>query len=398
MSTIVMTTEPLRKSIADRHLMETNCEASSADDMNNEAENETYEMLDVVDNVFDAGTIETEANQFEERAQRTATNTDPSLRIKRVFQGVTEHLLGEITTKRKEKVRATKLLQGQPPKKMAKKSTSNVNKIRLNAQPARTTNQFHGTTYSRPKLTSRSGESTKTVSMKIIGGDASNEDLIELIEIPEKLQMELDTALNSFKEVSVVDSDKSSGANEMSAPTGTYRDYRCNVCLEQNKSFSQLKKHLFSSHLLAYVCPDCHLTFDLNAEYAKHVQRGDCKEKLNAHRKFVTIIDPPVRESDIAARVNERDQALFCGYCSLKFSDLLQYCAHAQHHAKVFTCKLCAKEEFRREKAMARHLLDRTHRVGHPQRKRHVFDRHSLYMSTTEPLVHTDYTVRRRRN
>lgn len=402
-SNIVMTTQPLHKSTADTQLMERNCEPSNTDDMSNEAENETYEILDVVENGSDTdanGAIETEANCAVDRPQQITTNNDcgSSLRIKKVFQGVTEHLLGHITTKRKEKVRANKVLRGQPPKKMAKKSTSNVNKIIVVAKPApKTDNQIHGTTYSRQRLTSHIGGSTKTVqSMQIIGGDKPDDDLIELIEIPEKMQMELDTALNSFNEDSVVDSERNNRAKDRSGPTIQYKDYRCNVCLEQSKSFSQLKKHLFIAHLLAYVCRDCHATFDWNIEYVNHVQRGDCKKKLNAHRKYITLIDPPLRESEILANVNEREQALFCGHCSLKFTDLLQYCAHAQYHAKIFICKICAKEEFRSETGMAKHLTEGSHRVGNAQRMRHVFDENALYMSSsTEYSIHTDYTVRR---
>lgn len=386
-SNIVMTTAPLGKSTAEV----ANFQPSNANDMDVEAENETYEVLDVIDNEFDAEATST----FQTEKQIPPKNDfASSLRIKRVFQGVTEHLLDDITTKRKEKVRATKLLEGQPPKKKAKKSTSNVTKIRAMPVP-KTANHIHGTTYSGPRVTSQPIESTNPVQPAgRSGGDAPDDDLIELIEIPEQMQMELDTALNSFKEDSV-DSDEDNGANERSAAIPKYRDYRCNVCLEQNTSFSQLKKHLFSVHLLAYVCRDCHGTFDWNSEYAKHVQRGNCKEKLNAHRKFITLIDPPVRQSGITANGNEREQALLCGHCSLKFTNLSQYCAHAQHHAKAFLCQICAKEDYRSVTAMARHLIKGVHRVGKFQRYRQVFDKNSLYMSKELSAISINTVMRR---
>lgn len=386
-SKIVMTTAPLGKSNAE----EANFQPPNANDMDVEAENETYEVLDVIDNESDA-----EANSTIETEKQIAPKNDfgSSLRIKRVFQGVTEHLLGDITTKRKEKVRATKLMRGQPPNKMAKKSTSNVTKIRAMPVP-KAANQIRGTTYSGPRVTSHSIESAKTVqSVEKICGDAPDDDLIELIEIPEKMQMELDTALNTFKEDSV-DSDEDNSVSERSAANPKCRDYRCNVCLEQNTSFSQLKKHLFSAHLLAYVCRECHGTFDWNSEYAIHVQRGDCKEKLNAHRKFITLIDPPIRLSGITAHGNKREQTLLCGNCRLTFANISQYCAHAQYHAKTFLCQICAKEDYRSQSAMARHLIKGVHRAGKDQRCRQVFDKNSLYMSKELSAIYNKTVMHR---
>lgn len=419
-SNIVMTTEPFGTTITGSRPMETDepfgttttggrpmetddQPPSTAVDMDDEVEKETYEVLDVVENESDAdenGGDEMETNKSDGRASQIAGNNDSGQlpKIKRVFQGVTDHLFHDITMKRKEKIRVTKMLN-----KMAKKSTSNINKSRVTAVSVHPNkrNQIQSTTYSRPTVASHSAsERAKTFqSTGMKSGDGTkpspphpDDDLIELIEIPEN--MELDTALiaveNECNDSVDVDDNKS-----LIEKNDQHRDYRCNICLEQNKNFVQLKKHLFDTHQLTYVCRECHGTFDFRYEYDKHMKRGDCSEKLNTYRQYITVIDPPIRESEIVANVDKSEETLFCSYCSLKCFDLSEYCAHAQKHAKIFTCKICSRENFKSKVNMAIHLRIGTHHNEDYPRYRNVFDKNGLYMST-EVSVHTDYPNRRR--
>lgn len=395
LSNIVMTTKPLGQDATDNQPMETDCPSSSnVVEMDDAAEDETYEMLDVIEtDSEEACSAEEASNHVDAKTSPVTANQAPLPRIRRVFQGVTEHLLGDITTKRSEKLMATKMLNGLPSRKIAKKSTGQIEKYRIALKPVvNKPARNQATTYSRPKappqLTERAktSQSVETTNDDVVSPENSDDDLIEIIEIPERLQMDLDAAINAVKE-------GCTDAHIDRRETYSVRDYRCNICLEQNSNFLQMRKHLFGVHLQAYVCRDCHASFDSRPQYEIHVTIAGCKGDLNSCRRYITLIHPPVRESDIAANVLECEEKLICGYCSRRFSNILDYCGHAQRHAKIFACRLCSKEKLRTKDAMAAHLTGHIRRDPvQAIRNREVFDENSLYMST-EVLERADDVV-----
>lgn len=396
----ILTTEPITPSMPepDRQPDETNDPQPSQSNVvatDDEVEIETYEMLEVVDNESEIESeIETEFDIEKTlpksiiEAPRAAAKNDsgPPLKIAKVFQSVTDRLFDDITTNRKDKIRATKMMkrlsanptaQNVPAKMVAKKSTSNVQKYRLSKITLKSgfdRLEKHNK-YSRPGI-------AKTSQPPLINSGRyvplAEDEWIEVIEIPENslMESELDNA---------VQEESSSSANLRNVH---FTDYRCNICVQQTKNFLDLSKHLLGTHQLPYVCRDCHGAFGLNHDYQVHMTKGGCSEKMNMYREYITLLDPPIRESEILVNVNKNDESFFCRYCSLKCADLVQYCAHAQRHARIFTCKICSRESFRTEAGMAKHLSHGTHRIEVVPRLRKIFDKNGLYMST-ELKVHT---------
>lgn len=401
-------TEPITPSIPEpeRQPDETNnppTSQSSAVAMDDEVEIETYEMLDVIDNESEIETeIETSQPESEidtpstesvdETLRAVAENgSGPSLKIAKVFQSVTDRLFDEITTNRKDKIRATKMMKrlsanttahNVPAKTVAKKSTSNVQKYRLTLKTGGLKNIDK---YIRPGM-------AKTSQPALINSGRyvplEEDEWIEVIEVPES---ELDNAVQKECNNAV----EANNVAIVDLRNAHFTDYRCNICVRQNKNFIELKKHLLDTHQLPYVCRDCHGAFGLDQDYQVHMTNGGCTEKLNMYREYITLLDQPIRESQILVNVNKKDESFFCRYCSLKCADLAQYCAHAQRHARIFTCKICSRECFRTEAGMAHHLAHGTHRIEVVPRLRKIFDKNGLYMST-ELKVHTNYERRQK--
>lgn len=422
-------------------------------EIDGEVEKESYEILDVVYNESDAEEIAETMNETNDsvgKTTRNAPNDDcaPLPKIAKVFQSVTKHFLGDITRTRSDKIQETK--------RMAKKSTTDINKkrIKITSYPNGTRRIHVGTTYSRSRVPSQSTERVQTSRPAYVNGAAnmnvtimeyeplpkkpnhnhvnsinnrpelashsteraeslqstdansdvdsmpspanSDDDLIELIEIPEKMQMEMDTL---FDTAGIIASSEADGVKQSADDADTdedeYKDYRCNICLEQNANFLQLQTHLFTIHLLSYVCRDCHTTFDTRSQYESHMRAsnamGTCKEMLNTCRKYMTMLNPPIRESKISVSKSAREGAVICGQCSLKLPNMSQYCAHAQRHANKFICRICSRETCRTQRDMAAHLAGGIHRVEHvKKRRRQKFDEHGLYVRLELPAKCTD--------
>lgn len=90
-------------------------------------------------------------------------------------------------------------------------------------------------------------------------------------------------------------------------------DYRCNICLKFNKSFTDHKLHMLQTHNCGFVCERCRDVFRNRSAYDAHMDAsGQCGQRENTSRSFICIVDPPGWLSNI----------IFCAVYSLLF-DLL---------------------------------------------------------------------------
>lgn len=128
-------------------------------------------------------------------------------------------------------------------------------------------------------------------------------------------------------------------------------DYRCNICLQFNKSFPEFKAHMFRTHKYALTCQTCHESFITRDEYFHHMERAVCRNPPNSKRQFVCIVDPPT----VLMR-NDTVFAFRCKHCDIAFRNQRNYVQHAQRHAKTFRCKRCPKSGALHLKQMQQHL------------------------------------------
>lgn len=396
---------PLKRSAVERRPIETNSPPLlDAIVTDGDIDSETYEILDVVDTESDAGPDPRPVSNSREASPVSATNDgEPLPKISKVFQAVTSNIFDDLVKTRKQKILETRASNNTCSRKVAKKSTS-PGSARPEAQKYRMIMKSH---FSR--LLAKNG--SDRVSNPLEAGDtckasesdtspmpsSTEEDLIEVIEVPENMLVDGEEertdavdAGNSPNEAA--SADESDDDAERSVH---YTDYRCNLCMHQNKNFVDLKMHLAQVHQLPAVCWHCHGAFESDQALQVHMEINDCHDKLNTYREYITVIPPPIRESEIVVGVDPDDESFFCGHCSRKCDDIMQYCGHAQHHAKEFTCKICSKIEFRSAHEMLEHLESGNHCIDDVQRKRILIDPNGLYMSTMVAKPGSKYVKRR---
>lgn len=117
-------------------------------------------------------------------------------------------------------------------------------------------------------------------------------------------------------------------------------DYRCNICLQFNDSFTEFKSHMFRIHQYALTCQACHESFITRSEYNDHLTNATCRHQPNSKRSFICIVDPPV-----VLMKNDKVFAFRCKHCDLAFKNQRNYVQHAQRHARMFRCKRCEKSK-----------------------------------------------------
>lgn len=173
------------------------------------------------------------------------------------------------------------------------------------------------------------------------------------------------------------------------------RDYRCNICVALNHTFAELDQHMSDAHNM-FICQRCHASFSRQHDHENHLNIGQCEQNLNSERKFTTVIEKPIVKT---LRMNRKDngmivststQSVFiCGPCELRFTSMLDYCSHAQSHAKAFTCRKCPNGLFRSEEGMRDHIrIKKNHNTEkmNVNIRRRMLDTNSLYMATSHYL------------
>lgn len=132
-------------------------------------------------------------------------------------------------------------------------------------------------------------------------------------------------------------------------------DYRCNICLVFNDSFTAYKVHMAKSHGFNIICSTCHNGFANAQSYTYHIRVSGgsvCELTPKSNRPFICIVDPP-----ISLMRNQKVFAFRCKYCTkLAFQNQRNYVQHAQRHAKWFRCKLCPTKPLS-SSVMQQHLL-----------------------------------------
>lgn len=330
---------------------------------------EEYEMIDVIESESDAEEIhvpENENNMSGDSDSRNVLITENGCgqlpKIGMVYENVSEWLLGCMTKQQTAPSRVKNKIHQKAQRRIndvnikpIQKSYAKSNSLNvMSSQPKKLinlkTNELNNEDANRP-------------------ASDSDDNLIEFIELKDTMHLKLESEsdvngkIGNDDDQEIVDDDDD-------------KDYRCNICLEQNKNLLQLKNHMFAVHNIAYVCRDCHGSYELRTDYEIHIQRSDCVKNLNVMRKYITLIGPP-----ITSRVNA-ENVYSCESCRRMFSDITSYCTHAQQHAKTFMCKICSVESFRNRTEMYAHLKLGNHYIEQIPRWRQVFDRHSLYASS----------------